>query len=734
MSVYSVSTEKTIFNLPKQVATIDISTRNEYQATIVGEQAGQFNQGFNNVFIGYQAGYSNYYGQNNVFMGANAAALARGLEDNIIIGTDAGKYIVNGKRNIYMGGETGAYLNGNASILIGYNNTTAGRPNQYGSSSNIGIGYLASIFGSNNIALGNKSKVYSTDTIAIGGSVEANGANSIIMGNNIYNQGENVLILNTVHNSNGNDMVNLSNDYLNIQDVFVVQKNEDGISTLSLSNTSIEFKCEKLGLSSFDGSTINFGDIISLGGKYSSLLLDSNIRLVLSSGGDKASQLVIENHMVYLGGSNVDTLELHGSNTQILLTSNSFRLLGGSNFGATLNSNYISIGGSNVTTFSLYGSNSSISMCNNGTFIKSNLTVQGTTTFNSNLVITSNQIYVRSNITFYNNLNINSNSVINVGSNVTFCNDQSMVFKGSGELFVQQKMSTQDVSAYGKISLCNNAQSVSNYLNWDNVTDTELQHHYGSTIIQKNLFIGGMMYSAGMNVGNRIEFLSGTNQWNQYVQITSNQNPYLVFESSTGTRIKLGDDFTPELFNFTGKHRCSSTLLLTSKSKDDELEELIGKIVIATGEYCSLDNKKEIEIDEAVPVIDLASQAMDTRAFGVISGRERDRDKRVYRLGNLHFERTKFNADRKFVVNSVGEGAIWVCNINGNFRNGDLITTSSVPGYGMKQQDDLVHNYTVGKITCDCDFDAPSQHVEIKQFEQRGILYKKAFVGCVYKF
>ena len=55
-------------------------------------------------------------------------------------------------------------------------------------------------------------------------------------------------------------------------------------------------------------------------------------------------------------------------------------------------------------------------------------------------------------------------------------------------------------------------------------------------------------------------------------------------------------------------------------------------------------------------------------------------------------------------VNSIGEGGIWICSEGGNLENGDYITTSSVKGYGMKQPDDILHNYTVAKITSDCDF------------------------------
>ena len=42
--------------------------------------------------------------------------------------------------------------------------------------------------------------------------------------------------------------------------------------------------------------------------------------------------------------------------------------------------------------------------------------------------------------------------------------------------------------------------------------------------------------------------------------------------------------------------------------------------------------------------------------------------------------------------------------MNGILENGDYITTSDIPGIGMKQHDDIYHSYTVAKITMDCDF------------------------------
>ena len=70
-----------------------------------------------------------------------------------------------------------------------------------------------------------------------------------------------------------------------------------------------------------------------------------------------------------------------------------------------------------------------------------------------------------------------------------------------------------------------------------------------------------------------------------------------------------------------------------------------------------------------------------------------------------------------------------VCNEGGNIENGDLLCSSSTKGYAMKQDDDLVRNYTIGKITMDCNFDMRQK----KKYKTRKISdVKCAFCGCVY--
>jgi len=87
----------------------------------------------------------------------------------------------------------------------------------------------------------------------------------------------------------------------------------------------------------------------------------------------------------------------------------------------------------------------------------------------------------------------------------------------------------------------------------------------------------------------------------------------------------------------------------------------------------------------------------------VISASE-DPDERVDRYGAFCTPFEKEKGDTRVYINSVGEGSIWVSNKNGALESGDFITTCDLVGYGMKQDSDFLANYSVAKITMDCDF------------------------------
>ena len=155
-------------------------------------------------------------------------------------------------------------------------------------------------------------------------------------------------------------------------------------------------------------------------------------------------------------------------------------------------------------------------------------------------------------------------------------------------------------------------------------------------------------------------------------------------------------------------------------------------IVVATGEYCDsgVEGVPSITINQALPKVKLSNKRNQKSVFGVITNYSNNE-----RLDNINYDHNpqfETGLNGKIRINSVGEGAIWVCNINGNFENGDYITTCEVPGIGIKQLDNVLRNYTVAKITCDCNFDLNSDKYICEEFEFNGEIYRKAFVDCTY--
>ena len=111
-------------------------------------------------------------------------------------------------------------------------------------------------------------------------------------------------------------------------------------------------------------------------------------------------------------------------------------------------------------------------------------------------------------------------------------------------------------------------------------------------------------------------------------------------------------------------------------------------------------------------MIELSRKRKDKKVLGVIGDKTRNNSR-----------------PERLIINSVGEGAMWVCNSNGNIENGDYITSSDYLGYGEKQDDDLLHNYTVAKATIDCNFELNSPYYKCMEL-QEGI--KIAFIAVTY--
>jgi hypothetical protein len=144
-----------------------------------------------------------------------------------------------------------------------------------------------------------------------------------------------------------------------------------------------------------------------------------------------------------------------------------------------------------------------------------------------------------------------------------------------------------------------------------------------------------------------------------------------------------------------------------------------GMIVSVTGKTHIKKNKDGIVcISSTLPVVQLSSLAGDKAVFGAFVSE--------YQLPSDHWYQAQ-DGERFAIVNALGEGRVWVCSMNGNIEAGDYITTSYLPGYGQRQNDDLLHSYTLGKATETVNWDLVNDTIEFN-----GQTYKIYLIAVVY--
>jgi hypothetical protein len=211
----------------------------------------------------------------------------------------------------------------------------------------------------------------------------------------------------------------------------------------------------------------------------------------------------------------------------------------------------------------------------------------------------------------------------------------------------------------------------------------------------------------------------------KFFTIPSTNTDYIGVNANTGSGSNGNYTMYVLFGTFTGMHRpfLDNEELFDIENPQKFKDDYVGRIVIATGKVATDTkpneeweikyNKDGLGIEDAVPMIQLSRNKKDKRVFGVLGDPKRS---------NTRQER--------MIVNSVGEGGIMVCNSNGNIENGDYIQSSDYLGYGEKQDDDLLHNYTVAKATIDCNFELDSPYYNCLELE--GTNYKIAFIACTY--
>ncbi len=129
-----------------------------------------------------------------------------------------------------------------------------------------------------------------------------------------------------------------------------------------------------------------------------------------------------------------------------------------------------------------------------------------------------------------------------------------------------------------------------------------------------------------------------------------------------------------------------------------------GMLVSLTGKVAKRPSRNHRpKLSSTLPTVTLTRKALDKAVFGVLTSKGP--------LTPEHWYDAKDN-EQFGVVNALGEGCMWVCESNGDIEAGDYLTSSDLPGYGQKQDNDSTHNYTVGRATESVNWDEVDETVE----------------------
>jgi hypothetical protein len=173
-----------------------------------------------------------------------------------------------------------------------------------------------------------------------------------------------------------------------------------------------------------------------------------------------------------------------------------------------------------------------------------------------------------------------------------------------------------------------------------------------------------------------------------------NNRSLAVDGSTTNTKLYVNGDCSANQFtSFTGAH------FVDLEEENDKYEIEEGLILSSKGEV------RIKNIVNTVVKVEISVVQNDKKVYGIYSGYNNDGIK----------------------VSAVGEGTMLVINMGEDIENGDYVCSSGLGGYGMKQADDILHSYTVAKVTENVVWNDVNEYVEIS-----GVMYKKYMVGCTY--
>ena len=237
------------------------------------------------------------------------------------------------------------------------------------------------------------------------------------------------------------------------------------------------------------------------------------------------------------------------------------------------------------------------------------------------------------------------------------------------------------------------------------VANTSYAFETKSNFRSGNILIGGKIDSGQVNIatdlsGYALNVTNDGNNSNRYgirLQVgqdtQSSTNYYMGLFDGNGSSVAFVTSVSNSVTwgTFTGVH---DGYVVEADSPDARIDFNTGSIYpVGTILVTTKSEFKENQGIQAEHRFTSSSISKDKRVLGVY-------------YGELSKEALGDGYEYKHQVASLGDGPIFVCDQNGNIENGDYITTASGSGgYGCKQDDDLLHNYTVAKALEDVNWE-----------------------------
>jgi len=151
-----------------------------------------------------------------------------------------------------------------------------------------------------------------------------------------------------------------------------------------------------------------------------------------------------------------------------------------------------------------------------------------------------------------------------------------------------------------------------------------------------------------------------------------------------------------------------------------------GMLVCSSGVFC---DANLIFATHALPEVHVSNTRKDKTVMGAVVRALRIGEPLPQTAGGLLTVQQDVSGvdllHPRVLVVSVGEGACWVLDSNGQIENGDLVQSSGYLGFGEAQGDEAYRVITVAKSTTNAVWDGP-------QHPQTPVGFKSAFIGVTF--